>query len=73
MKTLTLEQRIEMDWVAGKFQQVLRNLRKLPEDIAAETIVVVADRVQPDNRLKLLEFLGDDLAGDGEVLSMLGL
>lgn len=69
----TLEQRIEIDWQAGKYQQVLRNLRKLSEDIAAETIVVVADSISTDNRLKLLEFLGDDLAGDGEVLSMLGL
>lgn len=76
MSTLTLDQRIEKlekDWQAGKFQQVLSNLRKLPEDIALETLVVVSDSVSPDNKLKLLEFIGDDLVDDGAILNLLGM
>lgn len=73
MKTATLEERIQRDWTIGKYTLVLQNLRKLPEDIALETISCIADAVPPANRLALLEKIQPNLSTDGGMLTLLGL
>lgn len=73
VKTATLEERIQRDWTIGKYTLVLQNLRKLPEDIALETLAVISDAVPLENRLALLERLDPDFPTDGGILTLLGM
>lgn len=73
MKTATLEERIQRDWTTGKYTLVLQNLRKLPKDIALETLSCIADAVPSENRLALLERIGQDFSHDGGMLTLMGL
>lgn len=60
-------------WKQGKYPQIIKQLSKLPKDVVLEVLVCAGDEVTPARRLGLLEKMGEDLAGDGAVLALLGL
>lgn len=68
-----LSNRITTAWRQGKYQQVIRQLSKLPRDVVLETLVCAGDEVTPARRLGLLEKMDEELAGDGAVLNLFGL
>ncbi len=69
----TLSTSITKNWQQGKYHVVIRQLTKLPKDVVLETLVCAGDAVTPQQRLALLEKMGEDLAGDGAVLNLFGL